>query len=147
MMEEKMKMVDMRPLIDKCFNEGCVFTFKPGGTSMLPCIKGSSDSVTIEKYEGGAKKNDIVFFVRRNGKYVMHRVIKIEGDGIWVCGDNQYYFEKINEDMIFAYVTKIVREGKERKESAIYLKTLFIRRFCIHVKDYLRRHLKKEAER
>lgn len=146
-MDEKIKMTELRPLIDKSFAENCVFTFKPGGTSMLPCIKGSSDSVTIDKYEGGVKKNDIVFFVRGSGKYVMHRVIKIEGNRIWVCGDNQYILEKITEDMIFAYVTKIVREGKELRESKIYLNTLFIRRFCIHVKDYIKRHFTREAEK
>lgn len=138
-MDNKLKFETIRPLIDEAFEKGQDFTFKPNGVSMLPFIKGGKTSVTIEKYENGAKKYDVVFYVRSDGKYVMHRIVKIYPDSFGVCGDNQWWVEKVYEKDIFAIATEI--EGKKNNGSFIYLHTLGLRRFTIHVKTYIKKHL------
>lgn len=145
-MENKTKFETIRPVIDEAFEKGESFTFTPNGVSMLPFIKGGQTRVTIEKYTGGARKYDIVFYVRDDGKYVMHRIIKsfntIHNDGYGVCGDNQWWVEMVKDEQIFAIVTSV--DGKEEKGGFIYLSTLPLRRFIIHVIKYIKKHLKGE---
>lgn len=138
------KIEELRPLMEERFAQGMSFTFKPGGVSMLPFIRGGRDAVTVEKYEGHIKKYDIVFFRRKDGRYIMHRVIKIEDESIKVCGDNQYWKETITEDMIFAVVTKTCRKMK----GAVYFfycRTLWLRRFYCHVRQWIRFHIIKKG--
>ncbi len=141
-MKKKTKFDVMRPLIDEAFNKGESFTFSPNGVSMKPFIKGSRTYVTIKKYTGGAKKYDIVFYIRDDGKYVMHRIIKcpdtIHNDGYGVCGDNLWWVEKVKDEQIFAIVTDV--EGKKLPGGFLYLHTLAIRRFIIHVIKYIKKH-------
>lgn len=138
-MENRTKFEIMRPLIDEAFEKGNSFTFKPNGISMKPFIKGGQTTVTIEKYTGTAKKYDIVFYTREDGKYVMHRIVKVYDDFFGVCGDNQWWIEKVRDEQIFAIVTKV--EGKKNNGGKLYLATLGVRRFIIHVIKYIRKHL------
>lgn len=138
-MENRKKFETIRPFIDEAFDKGDIFTFAPNGVSMLPFIKGGKDKVTIEKYTGGAKLYDIVFYVRDDGKYVMHRIVKVYADSFGVCGDNQWWVERVKEEQIFAIVTRV--QGKKGMGGFFYLHTLPVRRFIIHVKKYIKKHL------
>lgn len=142
-MKNKTKFDVIRPLIDEAFDKGESFVFSPNGVSMLPFIKGGSDTVTIEKYMGNAKKYDIIFYTRENGQYVLHRVVKIKNGRLYACGDNLWWVEEVPEERIFARLKDV--EGK-RMHSVwyfIYCRTLFIRRFVIHVRNYLKKHIIK----
>ena len=64
-----------------CTLEGIVanggsMSFIPAGKSMLPTIRDKKDLVTISP-ANDIKKYDIVLYRRKNGKYVLHRVVKI----------------------------------------------------------------------
>ncbi len=137
-MNKKIEFNTIRPFIDEKFNKNEAFVFKPNGISMLPFIKGGKTSVEIRKYEGGAKKFDIVFYVREDGKYVMHRIITVKDGFYEICGDNQCYLEKVNDDCIFAKVTAV--DGKNNKGGFFYLHTLWIRRLVIRTVRYVHRH-------
>lgn len=137
-MGNRTKFETIRPLIDTAFERGEAFAFQPNGVSMKPFIKGGKTNVTIEKYTGGAKKYDIVFYQRDDGKYVMHRVVKMYDNSYGVCGDNQWWIENVKDEQIFARVTCV--EGKRGLGGYLYLRTLFIRRFFIHVKKYIKKH-------
>ncbi len=136
-MEIKTKFDVLRPLIDQAFEKGESFTFTPNGVSMKPFINGGQTSVTIEKYTHGAKKYDIVFYMRDDGKYVMHRIVKTYADSFGVCGDNQWWVEKVYEKQIFAIVKSV--QGKKMPGGFIYLSTLPLRRFIIHVIKYIKK--------
>ena len=142
-MENKMNFDVIMPLIDEAFEQDEEFTFKPNGVSMLPFIKGGKSHITIKKYTGGAKKYDIIFYRRDDGKYVMHRIIKncntVHNDGYGVCGDNQWWIEKVYDNQIFAIVTRV--DGRQKNGGFVYLHTLPVRRFIIHVKKYIKKHL------
>lgn len=138
-MDKKLKFDYIIPLIDEAFNKSERFTFKPNGVSMKPFIKGGCNAVEIERYTGGAKKYDIVFFRRSDGKYVLHRIVKLYDDCYGVCGDNQWWVEKVCDEQIFAIVTSV--DGKKKTGGFVYLHTLPLRRFIIHVKAYIKRRL------
>ena len=92
------------------------FRMYPKGTSMLPLIVQGRDSVVLKRnFENGAEKNDIAFYRRDNGQFVLHRVMRIDGDGTYVmCGDNQTTLEYgIKREQIIGYVDRLYRGDKE----------------------------------
>ena len=71
--------------IDRLVNEGTQVSFVPKGNSMLPFIRGGLDSVVLMK-DADVAPLDIV--LAKVGKtYVIHRIIKIDGDRITLMGD------------------------------------------------------------
>lgn len=94
-------------------DSGGEFTIFPKGTSMLPLIVQGRDSVTLVKREGDLRKGDIAFYLRDNGQYVLHRVIKAKKGQYIMCGDNQLSPETgIENRHIIGIVRLINRSGK-----------------------------------
>ena len=65
--------------------EGREVVITPLGYSMLPFIRGGKDQVTLRKMPS-VEVGDIAL-VRLPGHYVLHRVIKVEGDAVTLMGD------------------------------------------------------------
>ncbi len=62
------------------------------GHSMKPLLRHMKDGVIIEP-PGEIRAGDIVLFDRRNGRYALHRVIRVRGDRFDMAGDNQWHVE------------------------------------------------------
>lgn len=91
-------------------NEGREVTFTPLGSSMLPFIRGGKDSVTLKKKDS-AEVGDIVL-VRLPGRYVLHRIIALEGENVTLMGDgNLVGTENCTKADIMGTVTAI-HKGK-----------------------------------
>ena len=115
-------LADAIEVIEEVLASGGDFRIFPKGTSMLPLIVQKRDSVTLSrKSEIPVDKYDIAFYRRRNGQFVLHRVMKICKDGTYVmCGDNQTTLETgIEKDQIIAYVSQIYRKDKPVKMNGI----------------------------
>lgn len=83
------------------------------GSSMSPFLRDGLDTVYFKAPDRALKIGDIVFFQRRNGQYILHRICKIEGDCFYVIGDAQNEPEgPIAREQIFGVVTKVARNGK-----------------------------------
>ena len=67
-------------------NEGMRVTFPVKGYSMLPFIIGSRESVDLVKPEQ-IKVGDVVLAWVENCRYVIHRIIRIDGDLVTLMGD------------------------------------------------------------
>ena len=65
--------------------EGREVTFTPLGSSMLPFIRGGRDAVRMCKKDS-VEVGDMTL-VRLGGRYVLHRVIALEGDRVTLMGD------------------------------------------------------------
>ena len=91
---------------------GHTVTIPVKGFSMLPFIRGTKDLVVLEKKEAPVKRDDIVL-VRYRGRYVLHRVISVDGDKVEIQGDGIYSGKEYPplED-IYAKVITILRAGK-----------------------------------
>jgi hypothetical protein len=98
--------------IREVLDSGGEFEFRPRGTSMLPLIKEGRDSVTIVKPRGRLKRGDVALYKRSNGKFVLHRVIRVLDTEYIMCGDNQVIPEQgITEEQIIAVVSKFRIDG------------------------------------
>ena len=109
-------LADAIDVIEEVLASGGDFRIYPKGTSMLPLLVQSRDSVVLKRREDiPAKKHDIAFYRRKNGQFVLHRVMRMCSDGTYImCGDNQTFLEKgIEATQIIAYVSEIYRKEKK----------------------------------
>ena len=84
------------------------------GDSMQPLIRQGRDLLVIEPPKGRLKKYDIPLYRRDNGKYVLHRILKVRPDDYVICGDNRWRCEYgITDRHIIGVLTAIIRDGKE----------------------------------
>ena len=111
-------LADAIEAIDEVLASGGTFRIYPRGKSMLPLIVEERDSVVLSREKDvPLKKYDIAFYRRRDGHFVLHRVMRVENDGTYtMCGDNQLVYERgITPAHIIARVCEITRNGKSIK--------------------------------
>ena len=96
-------------------SEGIAVTFPVNGRSMLPFIVGGSESVILEKPHP-AQVGDVVLAFVENCRYVVHRIVKIDGENVTLMGDgNLYGVERCRLQDIKATATHVVgKNGKRR---------------------------------
>ena len=100
----------------KLVEEGICVTLPVDGRSMLPFIIGGKDSVLLEKPRK-AKIGDVVLAWVEECRYVVHRIIDINGDEVTLMGDgNIRGTELCRLDDIKATVTYIVDGKGKRKD-------------------------------
>ena len=89
--------------------EGRVVTIKPLGNSMLPFIRGGKDNVRLQKKPGVAV-GDIILVRLPGPRYVLHRLIRKEGDRLTLMGDgNISGTESCREEDVLGTVVAIER--------------------------------------
>ena len=95
--------------------EGIAVTFPVNGRSMLPFIVGGRESVILEKPRP-AQVGDVVLAFVENCRYVVHRIVKIDGENVTLMGDgNLYGVERCRLQDIKATATHVVgKNGKRR---------------------------------
>lgn len=88
-------------------------TFTNVGVSMFPLIRQKKDLIHIKKYSGRLKKYDVPLYKLSNGKYVLHRIIKVREKDYIICGDNCTTKEYgITDKEIIGVLTGITKNGK-----------------------------------
>ena len=99
----------------KVLDQGRRVTIPVKGYSMLPFIRGGKDLVVLEKADGDLKADDIVLFhigPEDGGRYVMHRILSIDGDAVDIMGDGvPKNHEHVRRNQIFAKAVEILRGG------------------------------------
>ena len=92
--------------------QGLEVSMTVSGTSMEPFLIHERDRIYFRRPEGLIKKGDMVFFQRKTGEYVMHRVLKVKKQQYYLAGDHQTFLEgPIEEQQIFAKVVSVERAG------------------------------------
>ena len=135
------KFSQLFPVILEKMQEGASYQFTAFGNSMKPYIKGGIDCVTLSPIVCDIKKNDIVFYRREDGSFVLHRIIKVLPDHTYLlCGDNQFNLEPgITREQIFSILSNIERNGKSRSLHSLFSRLwcgmLPVRRLYLHVKS------------
>lgn len=83
------------------------------GGSMIPFLY-HGDTVYLDLPDSPLKKGDIVLYTRANGRYILHRIKKINPDGSYIMvGDAQQELEYLpRRDMIHARVSSARHKGK-----------------------------------
>ena len=114
--------------------EGREVTLTPLGSSMLPFIRGGKDAVRLRKNPSVAV-GDIIL-VRLPGRYVLHRLIRMEGNRLTLMGDgNIAGTESCTTDDVLGTVTAILRGQKEIKpgDGRLWRRLIPVRRYILAI--------------
>ena len=115
------------------------FLFEKIYNSCLNIINQSNDK--------NIKKHDMIFYLRDDGHYVLHRVYDIKDGNYVLVGDNQTYLEyPIRPDQVIGKVEYIVKKGKRKDLKGFFYRfylwiwhSLFIRKCCLKIYRSFRR--------
>lgn len=109
-----MKMTDLLPFIEDALKQNKTFTLPVTGTSMLPLLVQGRDTVELSRIDSPLKIGDLPLYRRKDGAFVLHRIVGIENGKYTMCGDNQFILEKgIEQSQLIGIVTSITRDGKK----------------------------------
>lgn len=112
---------ELMPEYIELINTGAVLPITVSGGSMLPFLAPDRDTVFIKAVDTPLKSGDILFYQRKNGRYVLHRLYKIDGDKLWLVGDAQDELEgPLDKECVFAIVSHAVRKGKTEKPGTFW---------------------------
>lgn len=106
------------------------------GNSMLPFIRGEVDSVRMKKMDT-LSVGDVVLAEIAPGKYVLHRIILIDGDHVTLMGDgNLVGTELCLESSIVGTALEVIRPDGTKKmlnKAVLWRKLLPFRRYLLWV--------------
>ena len=87
---------------------------KVAGNSMVPFLVHERDCIFFAKPVTPLKKGDMVFYQRKDGQFIMHRICKISSEGVYTVGDAQTIIEgPLDCNQIFARVVSVERKSKK----------------------------------
>ena len=109
-----LSMEKISPIIAQCVESGSEVILTVTGNSMRPFLVDKRDQVVLIKANAEAlQEGDVPLYQRRNGKYVLHRMVKRENGSYTMLGDAQVDLEKgIMPDQIIAVAKAFIRKGK-----------------------------------
>lgn len=119
------------PIMEEAFSKNQTFSFPIHGTSMLPLLK---DNTLVElKQMPEYHKNDIIFYKRNDGSFVLHRIVKEKNNAFVLMGDHQYIKEyPIYQNQIYGKVISYQKNSKTK-----YLKGFKYNFYLFLLKFYL----------
>ena len=92
-------------------NGSIIFTNR--GVSMLPLLRQDRDVLVIEK-RGPERcaKYDAVLFRRLDGRYILHRILRVLDGSYYIVGDNCITGEYVQENQVVGILRAIRRNGR-----------------------------------
>lgn len=99
--------------IKEALEAGGIYSGLTCGISMEPLIHHQRDTIIVVKPEGRLKKYDVPVYVTKQGKYIMHRVVKVYPDHYVIVGDNLKTKEYVTDDMIIGKLKGFYKNGKK----------------------------------
>ncbi len=149
MEKKKVSLSELLPVIEETLASGGTVKLPITGTSMLPLLRAGHDTVTLSPVTEKLQKFDIPFYRRRDGAFVLHRIVDCAADNTYtLCGDNQWVLEKgICDTQIIGVVTEITRNGRtfsvESKKYKRYVRVwhclLPVRKYIVKLRGKLRK--------
>lgn len=114
MVQRNIEIAELIPVIQDVVSDGGCFRMRGGGWSMLPFIRDQDEIIVTSLKNRNIRVGDILFYIRDDGTYVIHRVFAKKAEEIYsFVGDNQRDIEKgIHKSQILFYVKEVVRNGK-----------------------------------
>lgn len=117
MSTDPITILDMPQLIERMrrvIAAGGTFPLRVMGYSMNPTLGNARDIVwLVSPAERPPKKGEIVFFVRPDGRGVLHRLIRVLPDGRYLInGDAQSWTETILPEQVIAVVSRFRHKNR-----------------------------------
>lgn len=106
-------MEELGGLLELQLREGGPAALTVTGFSMMPMLRHRRDMVWLTRLEREPRKGDLLLYRRPDGRYVLHRVVRVEG---WTdcvcCGDNDCRPERVRREDVVGVVCGFCRNGK-----------------------------------
>ena len=134
---------ELMPLIRERLAAGQKVRYLPfRGMSMLPMLRQGIDTVELAPLPEKLSKYDLPVYQYPSGKYVMHRIVKVEKNHCICLGDNTYSYETIRREQMLGIVSAFKR-GEKRIEADAWQYRLYCR---LWVASYPMRKLFRKAK-
>lgn len=111
------------PEVVKLLNEGHTVTLKLKGFSMRPFLEDGRDKALLTRAIS-PRKGDAVLAEVRPGVYVLHRIIRIEGDRVTLRGDGNLSSEECRLTDVKAFAMGFYRKGRTKIDKTNGMKWL-----------------------
>ncbi len=124
----------------------------PKGKSMFPMLKSKENVVDVVPLQEPLKKYDVALYFRpSDGKYVLHRILRIMDEEYIFYGDNCWEAEHVKPEQVVGVASSFLWKGKwvspkngwYRAYVHLWCDLLPIRVFIFRVRDKLKREWKK----
>ena len=103
----------LMPLIREQLVAGQKVRLTPHGNSMWPMLRSGRDMVELSPLPQRLKKYDLPLYRRDDGRYLLHRIIRVEAGGCTCSGDGQLRREPgVQRAQMIALVTAFCRDGR-----------------------------------
>ena len=113
MSKQTFSLSSLLPFIEEAFEKGTTFKIPITGTSMNPLLYEKRDFVLIRKPALPLSVGDIPLYRRRDGHFVLHRIVGKDDNGYILCGDNQFLLEHgIRDEHIIGVVCEMNIDGR-----------------------------------
>lgn len=141
---------DLMPIIEELVATGTEVKMQVSGISMTPILHDQKDSVVLSA-PGRLRKYDIVLHRRKNGQYILHRIIKKKGNVLTIAGDFETEKEyPVYTDQVIARVVAFTRNGKDYKPedfiirlySFLWVLIFPLRQKVLYLINYARGHFR-----
>lgn len=109
------------PDVLKFLDEGHTVTIPLRGRSMRPFLQDGRDKGLLVKPKGFKRGNAVLAKVD-NSRYVLHRIVKIDGDDVTLLGDGNLTVEHCKKDDVKAFVVGFYRKGSDKLDKTNGLK-------------------------
>lgn len=139
---------------EEMLNEKGYFVYTNVGWSMYPLLRERRDIVEIRKKDSErCKKYDVVLY-KRNGQYILHRILRVLPEEYVVAGDHNSFLDaNITDDDILGVMKRIVKDGKSitmddpryRLYTHLWCDCYPLRMFLQRGMSFVRHHLRKRA--
>ena len=102
------------PELGRLVGEGRAVTLMVRGNSMLPFLADGRDAVTLRRCRPDRLSvGDVVMVRTTDGRTVLHRIIRREGNRLHLQGDgNVYQTEEAMVEEVWAVVSEVTRKGR-----------------------------------
>lgn len=103
----------MNTTIEQNLRQNGVHVSTTSGFSMYPMLRDRRDRVIIKSVgDKKLRRYDLPLYRYPDGRYVLHRILKVK-DGYYIIrGDNTYSLERIPFEWVIGYVTEFYRKDR-----------------------------------
>ena len=100
--------------VEQLLSEGQDVTILVRGNSMRPLLRDGRDRVILRSHRDEDIRKGAVMLFRYRGSYIMHRIVKIEGDVVIFEGDGNYKLQEVvtRKDIVAVVVAVVLPSGK-----------------------------------
>ena len=105
------------PQVVQMLQEGHTVTLPLRGRSMRPFLEDGRDKALLVAVKETPRVGDAVLAEISKGHFVLHRIVKIEGDRVTLRGDGNIGTEHCRMDDIRALATAFYRKGRNEADS------------------------------